>query len=142
MYGSRAHKKKRVQNLEVGGILESCDINTQTDVDSNDEMSERPHKENSRWTTELDTRDKVSTLYNQGPSTQQPPLVSNSNTCTVSSVLHRDVNAETDYSSQDEVRFIVPSVRNNPQVYTSEICTRRFTTTILCTENYSVRARR
>lgn len=60
------------------------------------------------------TRDTACTSDNNGLPTQQPSFIGNSNTCKVGSNSHRGAKAETDFSSQDEVRFVVPSVRNTP----------------------------
>ena len=60
------------------------------------------------------TRDTACTSDNNGVPTQQPSFISNSNTCRVDSNSHTRASEETDYISQDEVRFIAPSVRNTP----------------------------
>lgn len=111
MYATRAHKK-RVNNFETGDNLKSSDVDPQMDGESADEISVKRNIGNSPKIVMTETRDTASTSDNNGLATQQPSFVGNANTCRVGSNSHRGAGAETDYSSQDEVRFIAPSVRN------------------------------
>lgn len=113
MYATRAHKR-RVNNFETGDNLESSDVDPQMDGESADEISVKRNIGNSPKIVMTETRETASTSDNNVLPTQQPSFVRNSNTCRVGSNSHRGTSAEIDYSSQDEVRFIAPSVRNTP----------------------------
>jgi hypothetical protein len=71
-------------------------------------MLERP-----RIGDQSQIEDGVSALDREGTPTRQEPLPSYSNPCMVNSSVSRDM--ETDYSSQDKVRFRVPEVRTTLQ---------------------------
>lgn len=111
MYETRAHKR-RVNNFETGDNLESSDVDPQMDGESADEILVKRNIGNSPKMVMTKTRDIASD--NNGLPTQQSSFIGNSSTCRVGSNSHRGACAETDYSSQDEVRFVVPSVRNTP----------------------------
>lgn len=79
-----------------------------------DEISVKRNIGNSPKIVTTETRETSSTSDNNVLPPKQPSFVGNSNTCRVGSNTDRGTSAETDYSSQDEVRFIAPSVRNTP----------------------------